>query len=119
MAFTSSSGFSLGEDVLAKLRRSSFGGRSVGPEAKRAAIEAGLNVDARRESDQANRVAALNEAALNREQQESQFERSQAFSRRESDKQRSADFKGGIASAATSAISTVVGFKLLKHFKII
>ena len=125
--FVSTSGFSLPEDVLARLRRSSFvTGRDPGPETTRAVIEAGLNVQARRESDLAARTAALNEAERGREQQESQFQRSQVFAesesaraRTENEKQRSAEFKGGIASAVTSAAATIGGFALLKHFKII
>ena len=111
MAFTSTSGFSLSEDVLAKLRRSSFvTGRDPGPETTRAVIEAGLNVDARRESDQANRIAALNAAEEDRNLRESQFNQAQVFNRREAEKQRSAEFKGGIVQAAV----TVGGFGILK-----
>ncbi len=111
--FVRTSGFTLPEDILKKMRRSAFiTGTAVGPEQTKAAIEGALSVGAERES----RLASIAEDRRQREealaQQESQFERSQAFARRESDKARTSAFKGGIAQAAT----TVAGFGILKYF---
>jgi hypothetical protein len=114
--FVSSSRFSLSDDILKKLRRSAFiTGTAVGPEETRATIEGALSVDAERES----RLAQIGEDRRQREealaQQQSQFERSQTFARSETEKARKSSFAGGIAQAVTTA----VGFGILKYFKII
>ena len=121
--FVTQSQFSLPEDVLTRLKRSAFlTGRDPGPETTRAVVEAGLNVGAERESRFAEISANRRIQEEQLAQQESQFERSQALSRdtlarqtRESEKQRASAFKGGVVQAAT----TIAGFGILKHFKII
>ena len=132
--FVSTSGFSLPDEVLRKLRRSAFlTGTAVGPETTRASIEGALNVGAERESrfaqvaeDRRFREESLaqqeSQFERSRALQESQFERNQVFGREqlafqesEAEKARKSAFKGGIAEAAT----TVAGFGILKFFNII
>lgn len=108
--FVSSSGFSLPEDILRKLRRSSFvSGTSVGPETTRAAIEGALSVGAEKESRQQaisaqlaietenlerlERQTALDEAFRQKKLGEDEAFRQQDFERRQSEFDRLAEFR--------------------------
>lgn len=123
--FVSSSTFTLPEDILKKLRRSAFiTGTAVGPEQTKAAIEGALSVGAERES----RLAQIAEDRRFREeslaQQESQFERSQAFAgvqlhaeQREAEKARKTALFTGAGKVATQLLFSPI-FSTTKGGKI-
>ena len=109
------------EDFLDRRRKRKFvsGGTGAGVEEDTAVLGTILDSEAERQKRlaeiSANREMAENQLA----QQQSQFNQSQSFQKRQTEKARRSEFIGGITGAALQGLSTVGGFAILKKFKIL